>query len=158
MKSRWISAIVAGIVAGSAMLVCLMIGARYAGFSWDSPLRWIASLLLGEPALILAGQAQGGMSTPACLALGLTIHLVVAIAFARLFLMLADDLRGWGLIAAGIVCGAAIWAIMTFGLLRLFNDVMYARVRLLSPIFLGAHLLFGLIVAGVAERGPTTSS
>jgi hypothetical protein len=150
MSSRWISAIVAGMAGGFAMLVCMMVGASNAGMPWDSPLRWIASLLMSEPALIMAGKAAGGVSTAACLALGLSIHLIVAVAFARLFLMTVDSLRGWRLLPAGIAYGVVIWAIMTFGVLRLVNDVMYARVKLVSTVFFGAHLLYGSILAGIA--------
>jgi hypothetical protein len=152
MKSHGLSAIVAGTTAGFAMLVWLMIGASYAGIAWDSPLRWISALLLSEPALIVAGQAIGGMSKPACLALGFAIHLATSIALAWLFLLFAPNVRGWRLMAAGLVFGIVIWGIMTFGVLRLVNDIMYARVQLLPSVFFGAHLVYGVVLAPIAAR------
>jgi hypothetical protein len=151
MSSRWSDAILAGIAAGIAMLACLIIGASHTGVRWDAPVRWIASLLLAEPALIMAGQAKGGMSAAGCVALGLAIHFVTAIVVARLFLILAGRLTEWRLPLAGVAYGAALWAIMAFVLLRLFDDVLYARVRLLPLNFLAAHLLYGTVIAGICS-------
>jgi hypothetical protein len=149
MKSGWRSAGLAGSIAGVIMLLPLAVGARYAGLDWDSPIRWIASVLMSEPALIVAGQAQGGISAAACLGLGLVIHLAAAIVFARLFLMAVNTVTGRRLLLIGVGYGAAIWAIMNFGFLSVFNDVMYARVRLQPGLFLAAHLVYGMVLGGV---------
>lgn len=144
-----------GCVGGVIMMACLMVGATRAGVGWDSPLRWIVAFLGAEPTLIEAGQAQGGISVPTIIAFGLAIHFATAIAFAWLLLRLMEQLRGlfgWRLAAAGLVYGAAVWVIMTLVALRLFDDVMYARVQIFLPqTFFAAHLLFGAALAACAS-------
>jgi hypothetical protein len=153
MSSRLRAAIRAGCIAGAVMLGCMMIGASRAGAGWDLPLRWIASTFGGAPALIMAGQASGAAGVPIVMAFGLTIHFASAVAFTWLFFLLTDQIRGllgWRLVVAGLTYGVLIWAIMTWGPLRVFNDVMYARVQLMPRTFFAAHLVFGAVLAGGA--------
>jgi hypothetical protein len=157
MKPQWRNAVLAGMAAGSAMLACLIVGARQAGMNWDQPSRWMAAFLVSEPALILAGQAQGGMSAPACLVLGLAIHLIIAGVLAGIFLMFTSSATGLRLLLAAILYSALIWAAMRFALLPMFDAVMYARVQLLQSVFFGAHLVYGLILAAVAARIPRST-
>jgi hypothetical protein len=105
------------------------------------------SLLGSEPALIWAGEAAGGMSAATCIVLGLSIHFLTAITLARVFLNLIGRLRKSYLPFAGVAYGGAIWAIMTFGLLRVFDEVMYARVRLMPLTYLAAQLVYGTTLA-----------
>jgi hypothetical protein len=152
MNSLWGRAAFAGIAAGIAMLALLIIAAATTGFDWDSPLRWIAAVLMSEPALILAGQAQGGMSATACLVLGLIIHLIAATAFAAAFVTFASAVSGWRGLAVGIGYGLAIWAVMRFGLLPMFDTVMAARVQLVPMPFLLAHVVYGSILAAITMQ------
>ncbi len=152
MKSLWGRAAFAGIAAGIAMLALLMIAAATTGFGWDSPLRWIAAVLMSEPALILAGQAQGGMSATACLVLGAIIHLITASAFAAAFFTFTSAVTGWRGLAVGIGYGLAIWAVMRFGLLPMFDTVMAARLQFLPVPFLLAHVVYGSVLAAITMR------
>ena len=126
-----------------AMLSCLIFGSSRAGFGAESPLRWILSLLMNEPALITAGEAAGGISTTAALVLALVIHFLFAIVLARVFLILIQRLRKLYAWLAGAAYGVATWAIMTFVVLRVLNDVMYTRLQLIPLTFLVAHLAYG---------------
>ena len=157
MSSRLRAAIGAGVTAGVVMLACVMTGASRVGAGWASPLRWIAAFFGSEPALIIAGEASGAISTPAVITWGLVIHFATAVAWAWLFLLLTDSLsslRGWRVALAGLIYGAAVWAIMTLAALRVFDDVMYARVQLLPGIFFGAHLLYGAALASYVGLVP----
>lgn len=138
-----------GLAAGIAMMGYLVVGAIRTGLGWDSPIRWMIALLGNEPALIWAGAAAGAVSTTTCIVLGLSIHLLTAIALARIFFILAGQLQKLYLPFAGAAYGVVIWAVMTFGLLRALDDVMYTRVRLMPLTFLAAHLVYGSTV-GVA--------
>jgi hypothetical protein len=153
MNAKLNAPIFSGIVAGSVMLSCLTLGAGRSGAGLDQPLRWIAALLGSEPALIMAGQAMGGVSVPTLIVFAFLIHFVTAIAMARLFLHLTDSIRvlvGWRLVAAGLAYGTTVWLIMTFVVLRVCDNVMYARVQLWPLTFLSAHLLYGVTLASCA--------
>jgi hypothetical protein len=154
MKGRSPTAVIAGVVAGTPMLALLVVGVGRAGLGWDSTLRWIAAFVGSEPALIAAGQGRGVPGAPTMLAVGVVIHFAAAIAAAWLFLraVAAAALRSHSaLIISGLVYGAIVWAFANWGGL-LFDEVMYARVRLIPLTFLVAHLIYGLTLGFCAAR------
>ena len=140
------------------MLAGLMAGAGWTGAGGESPLKWMAALLAGEPGLIMAGQAQGGSSTAIVLIMGLVIHFATAIALARLFQALTGGVRwtGRGLLGGGLLYGVAVWAVARFAALPLFDRVMFARVQLVPWTFLAAHLFYGAALAGFALMSAST--
>jgi hypothetical protein len=154
MSAQVLMAVWGGTAGGFLMLACLIVGASRMEMGWDSPMRWIASLLASEPGLIMAGEATGGASAVTVLVMGLAIHFLAAIALARAFLGIiggvARRLAGIELLCVGVIYGAAVWVIARFVGLRVFDNVMYARVQLLPWTFLVAHLLYGATLSGLA--------
>lgn len=137
--SLWQGGALTGITAGLIMALIAMIFGYVMGMDfWLLP-KMIAATFLGADAL------TGGVGS---VILGLIVHLVVAAAYGILFAFLTPRITSpssdFGL---GIAYGVIIWAVMTFIVLPLFNDLMRERVALIPFTWFINHLVFGASLA-----------
>ncbi len=145
----------AGLVGGALVLVGLVVGAAVTGEPYWAPLRWSAALLGSEPALIMAGQARGGLSLPAVVVFGALIHFGVAIALAWVFFRIEPSVRTSSKLAiagCGMAYGLGAWALMNWIFLPFFDFVMAERLALMPGVFLGAALGYGAVLGLFAAR------
>jgi len=142
------TAIYAGLVAGT-----VDIGAACAinSVAPDRVLRAIASGVLGRAAV------HGG---PGVIALGLLLQWAMSMVIAAVFLAGAARapvlLRRW--ILAGLVYGIVVFAVMNYAIVPLSAAVFKVHFSPLSfAENLAAMLIFGLIVAFIAQRSERNS-
>ncbi|MDX1613564.1 MAG: hypothetical protein R3300_04590 [Candidatus Promineifilaceae bacterium] len=139
----WQAAIWAGLVAGAAMLLILLIAYPVAtgGKPW-TVFRFIAAILLGRSALI-----PPSAFNLLVMILGLTIHLVLSVFYATI---LALIIHRWGIIVGflgGALFGAALFLINSFGFTTFFDWFYLLRTW---PILL-LHLFFGAAAGSIYE-------
>ena len=134
---------VAGIVAGVVMAGWAMLFSAYTAAGFWLPPQLIAATVFGPVAMVRGMEA---------VLIGVLLHVVVSAGFGILFALMTGwrPLGGGELIVAGLAYGAAIWAVMTFGILPLVNPTMSARVALEPANWLFQHLLFGALLALLA--------
>lgn len=132
--------VVAGLIAGMAMEIVAMVHAWAIGAGFWLPAYMIAALWYGEPALI------GGADV---IIVGMLTHFATAAAFGLLFgLIVGRDFSTGAALVAGLVYGVAIWAVMTYVTLPLFNSVMYERAPSMMPgMWFILHLVYGAFLA-----------
>jgi hypothetical protein len=102
-------------------------------------LRYAASLVLGEKAVM-----DGGAGV---VLLGVVIHFALAIFFA---LIIGVVVHRWGLlvgIVGGALLGLALYGINVFGVARLLPWFFAVN----GPVLLISHVLFGAVAGGVYE-------
>jgi hypothetical protein len=88
---------------------------------------------------------------------GLVLHMamsmVLGIGFALALTLtrLGAYLGLTGTVAAGVVFGVAVWAVMEYGLLPAMNSLMVDNIKDMvgSWVFLVAHVVFGLLLGAV---------
>jgi hypothetical protein len=126
----------AGLFAGLVMALAGMFVSAATGAGFWTPMRLLAAGVLGVNALI------GGFGV---VLLGLALHFAVAAFWGVIFTALVDrDLAADRALAAGLVYGAAVWAVMTYGALPLLDRTMLPRVRLAPGTWLVMHLVYGV--------------
>ena len=139
----WRSAVIAGLVAGSAFLLAEMMGrALVTGGSPWITVRYIAAIVMGENAL---------PPPPTFDAVIFVVALLVNFALSVTFsVILAAIIHEWELVV-GIIVGAlfglAIYAINYYTFTRFFP--WFFPVRNWTDIL--AHVLFGAVAGGVYE-------
>lgn len=136
----WGRALLAGLLAGAAFALCMMIvnGLLGQGFSWYP--NAVAAVL---PAFRPAAQGFAGWAT----LLGLLLHLIVgmgwALVYTALVLTFAPKLvHHWGLATwLGIVFGLLLW--LGFGLwfAPFFDPAVFGQV---PEVFYVAHVVYGV--------------
>jgi hypothetical protein len=127
---------VAGLIGGMVMSGFSMIGAAAAGESVWAPARMIASTFLG-PDPTGAGAVVFGMF----------VHFAFSAFLGALFGLVVG--RGWKLgwaVAAGVLWGAIIWAVMTWLVLPAINPAMRAEVLKSPGSWFAEHAIFGAIL------------
>lgn len=127
----------AGLVMG--LLLCAKTAADGSGF-W-LPMRAIAALWRGAPALL------GGAPT---IALGVGTHLVTAALLGGIFAsLLGRGARPRAALGLGLAYGAVVWAVMTFAVVPAFDPVLARRLALMPVWWLSAHLAYGALLMRV---------
>ncbi len=131
--------VMAGLIAGVAMALYLMIDAAVAGVGAWLPLRLVAGSFQGVRALI---------SGPGTILVGLLLHLLISALFGGIFAVLLGN-RNPGVITIvyGWAYAMAILLLMTFIVLPRIDMTMASRVRVIPIEWLMAHLVFGTAVA-----------
>lgn len=129
----------AGLVGGVVMLLFAMIVTAARGLGFWLPARGIAASVLGVTALVMGGGA---------VVLGVALHLAVAAAWGLLFSWLFAWLAGHEpqpafALLVGIVYGLLVLAVMTWLVLPWLDPTWFVRVRAMSTMWIGAHLLYG---------------
>lgn len=128
----------AGLISGVVMMLALMVYSFSTGEGFFFPLQQIAATFMGVEALI------GGTGT---ILLGAVIHLVVAAGLGLGFgLMLPPGSSDAVAASWGVAFGAAVWLMMTFAVLPIFNPIMADRVSLYSGWWFAYHLGFGAVL------------
>jgi hypothetical protein len=123
----------------SAAVLCLHYWLAGAGF-W-LPMKAMAALWLGPPALL------GGAGTDA---LGLFTHLAGAAALGGLFAAVLGRRAGTGLsLVAGLAAGACVWALCRSPIVKAADETLWIRVNLSPGWWLFADLLYGASLARV---------
>lgn len=141
-KTGWGAALssgaLAGILAGSVMMLVAMIrgGVTYAGF-WLPP-KLVAGLWFDTNALL----GDGGV-----IVAGLFTHLAVSAFWGVVFALLVGRQGSTMLgIGVGLLYGIAIWAFMTWLVLPWTNDLMAARTNTIPGWWFAYHLVYGFVV------------
>ncbi len=129
----------AGLIAGIAMGLFLVINANAIGAGAWLPFRLIAATMVDVKALL------GG---PATIVLGVLLHLFLSALFGGLFVGLLGHRRsGAATLVYGWAYALAILLVMTFVALPRMDPVMSARVRMIPVAWLLAHLVYGTTLA-----------
>ena len=135
-----------GIAAGTVMALWSMAAMWVIGSGFWTPLNLIAHTFYRSAPL------DGTFSAPA-LVIGLAVHMTVASAFGTAIAMLAQRLpRTRSLvIAGGVLFVAVVWPLMQWGVWYKLDEA--AAEGFSEWIFAIAHLLFGVLAAGLAVIG-----
>ncbi|MCW2930296.1 MAG: conserved hypothetical rane spanning protein [Actinomycetia bacterium] len=135
-----------GIAAGAVMAVWSMAAMWVIGSGFWTPLNLIAHTFYRSAPL------DGTFSVPA-LVIGLAVHMTVASAFGTTIAALAQRLpRTRSLvIAGGVLFVAVVWPVMQWGVWYKLDET--AAEGFSEWIFAIAHLLFGVLAAGLAVIG-----
>jgi hypothetical protein len=155
-------AIETGMMAGMAAAAPMALFAMIASASWQhagfyTPLYRIAAVL--DPLPLEASLEEAAASSPSFyfypqpMFAGLAVHLAIGGFFGVLFVVLAGALRvrGPAGLAAGVLYGLAVAALMGLALLPLAADLLGAGRQIAEaasivgwPTFLAWHLIYGL--------------
>jgi len=134
-ETIWRGGPVTGVIAGVIMAFVAMLTTAAQGLGFWLVPKMIAATFLGVDALV------GGAGA---IILGVIIHLIVSALFGLLFAFLTPRIisasSDFGL---GIIYGVIIWAVMTFIILPIGNEVMRDRVALMPFAWFVQHLVFG---------------
>jgi len=135
-----------GIAAGLVMAMWSMVAMWVTGSGFWTPLNLIAHTFYRSAPL------DGAFSAPA-LVIGLAVHMTVAAAFGTAIAVLALLLPGTRsmVIAGGILLIAVVWPVMQWGVWYKLDET--AAEGFNEWIFAIAHLLFGVLAAGMASIG-----
>ncbi len=139
--------LVAGVLAGTVMMLGALVHSAVAGLGFTWPLHRVADAAI-------AGQAtaQGGASA----VIGAAVHLAISAVWGVLFVALVP--RGAPLPAAvglGVVFGLMVFLVMTWMVVPWANDALWQTVSP-SVLFL-YHLVFGAVLPlGVPLRRQIT--
>jgi hypothetical protein len=133
----------AGIAAGVVMAVWLMVAMWIVGTGFWIPLNLVAHTFYRSAPL------NNTFSAPA-LVIGLAVHMTMAIIFGTAVTALVLRLPGHRslVIAGGFLFVAVVWPVMQYGVWYSIDGQAAEGVN--DWVFAGAHLIFGLVSAGVA--------
>jgi hypothetical protein len=135
---------VAGLGAGILMAVCEMIYAGFRGAGIWLPFRSIAGTFYGPMALV---------GNPGVIIIGILEHLAIAAVLGIVFVTLSARGRSSGsAFWNGVLYGTAVWAVMTYVLLPVFNSTMRARVMLMPVSWLFLHWIYGGLLGLFTRR------
>jgi hypothetical protein len=139
----WRAALWAGLSAGAIFLIALLI--IYPLATGGSPwivLRFLASIVLGQEALVPANTFDAGVALVALL-----VNFVLAVIYT---LIIAFIVHRWGILLSiilGGLIGLAFYLINFFAFTFLFEWFAFAR----AWPFLVVHVLFGAAAGGIYE-------
>jgi len=135
-----------GIIAGAVMAVWSMAAMWVTGSGFWTPMNLIAHTFYRSAPL------DGTFSVPA-LVIGLAVHMTVAGTFGAVIAVAAYLLPGTRslVIAGGILFVAVVWPVMQWGVWYRIDET--AAEGFNEWIFAIAHLLFGVLAAGMASIG-----
>jgi hypothetical protein len=136
--------VLAGMAAGAVMAVWSMAAMWVTGSGFWLPLNLIAHTFYRSAPL------DATFSAPA-LAIGLAVHMTVASIFGIAITGLAQRLRRPRLlvIVGGLLFAAVVWPVMQWGVWYSIDEPAAEGFK--EWIFAGAHLIFGIAVAGFAS-------
>jgi hypothetical protein len=136
----------AGIVAGVVMAVWSMIAMSLTGAGAWTPLNLVAHTFYRAAPLNDTFSAAG-------LAIGLAIHMTMAIIFGTAIAAFAQRLPAKRslVIAGGILFMAVVWPVMQYGVWYSIDET--AAEGFTGWLFAIAHLIFGLVAASIAAIG-----
>ena len=136
--------VLAGTAAGAVMAVWSMAAMWVTGSGFWLPLNLIAHTFYRSAPL------DGTFSAPA-LGIGLAVHMTVASIFGIAIALLAQRLRKtrWLVIIGGLLFAAVVWPVMQWGVWYSIDEPAAEGFK--EWIFAGAHLIFGVAVAGFAS-------
>ncbi len=132
-----------GIAAGAVMAVWSMVAMWITGQGFWMPLNLVAHTFYRSAPL------NAAFSAPA-LAIGLAVHMTVAIVFGTAITLLVRQLPGHRslVIAGGILFIAVVWPVMQYGVWYSLDEP--AAEGFTDWVFAVAHLIFGLVAASIA--------
>jgi hypothetical protein len=135
--------VLAGIAAGTVMAVWLMVAMWIMGSGLWIPLNLVAHTFYRSAPL------DDTFSAPA-LAIGLAVHMAVAVIFGVAVVALVERLPGQRslVIAGGILFMAVVWPVMQYGVWYWIDEQAAEGVN--DWVFAVAHLIFGLFAASIA--------
>ena len=134
----WAAALGAGFVAGTTLLLCLLVlaVALYDEAPWKL-LRMMAATVTGEGAL-----ATDAFDLP-LVGLGLAMHFSLSLLYALALAGLVADVRRWLVPWIGLGFGVALYFTNLYGFTHLFG--WFAELRTVDTLLV--HALFGLLLA-----------
>ncbi|GEJ56023.1 hypothetical protein [Anaeromyxobacter diazotrophicus] len=133
---------VAGTLAGAAMALFFALLGTWRGLGWLGVLQGIGGVFYGWAAM--------GAGPPAFW--GLVLHFAVSVALGVLFAAIvrrnAEPLAS---VTAGLMFGLAVWAVMTWVVIRVIDRPLADVVDHMAFGWLAAHVVFGLVL-GLASQ------
>lgn len=135
----------AGLISGAVMALIMMTRSLTQNGDFWLAMNQIAAMVYGPDALL------GGTAT----LVGILIHFAVAAGWGLLFGLIASRISNTGAFWAGLIFGAAVWAIMTFAVLPLVNNIMRERVDLIPGWWFAYHLIYGAVLSLAAPFAKT---
>lgn len=128
--------IVAGLVAGIALGLAQFMIAAAREEPALTPLRVVASLLLGQSAL------ESSTSTALVIILGTVLHILLSIVFGVVFVAILAltfqlSARRWLLIGYGFLFGFILWEVNFLAILPVVYPALISRVELTGQIWEG---------------------
>lgn len=128
--------VIAGLVAGVALGLAQFLIAAARDEAALTPLRLVASLLLGQSAL------DPNESTALVIFVGLVLHLLLAAAFGVVFVALLAltfqlSARLWLLLGYGMLFGFILWEVNFLAVLPLVYPGLISRIELSGQIWEG---------------------
>jgi hypothetical protein len=134
---------VAGMAGGAVMAMWSMVVLWWTGTGFWTPLNLIAYTVWRSAPL------DARFSAPA-LVIGLAVHMMMAVLFGTLIAVAAQRMPAARslVIAGGALFGAALWAVMQYGIWRAVDAA--AAQDFTWWVFTVAHLMFGMVAAAMA--------
>jgi hypothetical protein len=135
-----------GIAAGAVMAVWLMVAMWVIGAGFWISLNLVAHTFDRSAPLTDKFNAVA-------LVIGLAVHMTVAIIFGTAIAALVQRLPGQRslVISGGILFAAVVWPVMQYGVWYSIDERAAEGVN--DWVFAGAHLIFGMVAAGIAAVG-----
>ncbi len=135
--AKFEAGIIAGIIGGILMTGFMMGYADVTGAGLTTPLKALGAFVYGIEAFVVG---------PEAMLIGAAIQIGPAIVLGILFALLFISRRTSVLVAliGGIIFAIVIWVAMELFVLPYENPTMAARMALVPPGYLIAHLLYGL--------------
>ncbi len=130
---------VAGLIAGAVMGLAWTGLSAYVGESGWMPIRTVAAIAFGVEALVLG---------PAVYVAGWVIHLATAAVLGIIFAAITRAVQGTAAaLFWGVLYGAAVWAVMTFGIQPFVNPVLADRMSLMGGAWFAVNLIYGAMLS-----------
>lgn len=125
----------AGVLGGIFMGVAATLWSNASGMGASAPWQNIAATFYGPMAFLGAA----GVTT-----IGVLWHLTVAGGMGVILAVLARRVKSAGkLFILGIVYGTAVWAVMTYVFVPVFDQTMAARIPMVAVMWFFLHWIYG---------------
>lgn len=125
----------AGIIGGILMGVAGTLWAYAIGMGASAPWQGIAATFYGPMAFVGAAGVT---------AIGVLTHLAISAIFGAVFAALVPHARSAGkLFLLGIPYGVAVWAVMTYVFVPVFDATLDARIPMMAVMWFFLHWIYG---------------
>lgn len=133
---------VAGAAAGAAMAVFFMLLGSWLGMGWLGIPQGIGALFYGSGAM--------GRGPPAFW--GLAVHFAVSVGLGVLFAAIVPrNASPLGSVMGGILYAIAVWAVMTWVVIRMLDRPLADLVDHMPFGWLSANVIFGIVLGSASQ-------
>lgn len=126
---------IAGLIGGIIMGGTVTLWSLALGMGASTPWQAVAATFYGPMAFVGAAGVT---------AIGILVHITIAMLLGIVFSVLTyNATRSWPLIFWGVFYGTAIWAVMTFVFVSVFDPTLGARIPYFYAFWLFLHWIYG---------------